>query len=270
MAVIDHYVDSSVSVITLANSREGNRLNPVLFSARAAALREAEADPGIRAVLLRSDGPVFCHGMDLGGLRQSGWDLARIEEAVGLYTDLLLLIHSLPKPVAAVVRGEVKAGGVGLVSACDCVIGAEEASFEMAEVLFGIVPANVLPFLLGARLTLQKARYLVLTAKKVEAEEAWRLGLLDELVPAVDLEKKVKEILKRLLSFAPRALAETKSLTGILDGRNLPGLTVLTRKTLIGLLSDRSVQEAIEGFLEGHLPPWSRRFKPEQPLIPKE
>ncbi len=270
MAAIEQYVDSSVSVITLAGSREGNRLNPFLFNALTAAVRKAESDHDVRVVLLRSDGPVFCHGMDLGGLRESGWDLEQIESAVGLYTDLLSLIHTLSKPVVAVIRGEVKAGGVGLVSACDGVIGSEEASFEMAEVLFGIVPANVLPFLLGARLSLQKTRYLVLTAKKVGAREALQLGLLDELVPGVELERKVKEVLKRLLSFSPRALAETKLITRSLDGRDLAALVALTKQTLIGLLRDRSTQKAIEGFLEGQLPPWSQRFKPQQPLVPKE
>ncbi len=270
MNAIDRYVDNSVCVITLANSREGNRLNPAIMSGLRDALREAEADTDVRAILIRSGGAVFCHGMDLIALRASGWDLPRVEDAVSLYTDLLYGIHTLRKPVAAVIQGDVKAGGVGLAAACDCVIGSTNASFEMAEVLFGIVPANVLPFLLGARLTLQKARYLILTAKKVMADEALRLGLLDELVPPEELEKKTKEILKRLLTFSPRALAETKALTSSLDGRDLPGLLDLTKKTLIRLLSDPETQQAIEGFLEGDLPPWSQRFKPQSPLVIKE
>jgi enoyl-CoA hydratase/carnithine racemase len=159
---------------------------------------------------------------------------------------------------------------VGLAAACDCVIGTNAATFEMAEVLFGIVPANVLPFLLGARLTLQKARYLILTAKKVAADEALRLGLLDELVPEEELEKTLKAVLKRLLTFSPTALAETKSLTAALEGKNLGEAVTLTRKTLVRLLSDPETQKAIEGFLEGELPAWRRKFKPQQPLIPKE
>jgi enoyl-CoA hydratase/carnithine racemase len=270
MAAIDRYVDSSVSVITLANSREGNRLNPELFDGLREAIREADGNPGVRAIVIRSDGPVFCHGMDLPALRTTGWDLERIKQAVGLYTDLLYLIHTLGKPVIAVVRGEVKAGGVGLAAACDLVIGTPEANFEMAEVLFGILPANVLPFLMGPRLPLQKARALVLTAKKVAGAEALRLGLLDELVTDDELEKKTKEILKRLLSFSPRALAETKRLTLALDGRDLPRILTLTRDALVTLLADRDTQKAIEGFLEGELPPWSLRFKPQRPLTSKE
>jgi enoyl-CoA hydratase/carnithine racemase len=203
-------------------------------------------------------------------LRESGWDLKRVREAVELYADLLFAVLTLSLPVVAVIQGEVKAGGVGLASACDAIIGTPAASFEMAEVLFGLVPANVLPFLLGPRLSLQKARYLVLTAKKVEAEEALRLGLLDELVADADLEKKAKDILKRLLSFSPRALARAKSLTLQLDGRDLWSRLKLTKNALIELLRDPASQQAIEGFLEGNLPPWSLRFKPQQPLIVKE
>jgi enoyl-CoA hydratase/carnithine racemase len=270
MAAIDQYVDSSVSIITLADSAGGNRLNPDSIGGLITALNEAAARTDVRAVLIRSDGPAFCHGMDLDALRQSGWNLKRVAEVVALYTDLLSLIYTLPKPVVAAIRGDVKAGGVGLAAACDCVIGTPETTFEMAEVLFGIVPANVLPFLLGSRLTIQKARYLILTAKKVAADEALRLGLLDEVAAPDELEKTLKATFKRLLTFSPKALAETKSLTRSLDGRDVQRHIELTKKTLVALLSDPETQQAIEGFLEGDLPAWRQRFKPDQPLIPKE
>ncbi|MBN2353058.1 MAG: enoyl-CoA hydratase/isomerase family protein [Spirochaetales bacterium] len=269
-AAVDSYVDSSVLVVTLARSGAGNRLNPELLSALHRAIVGADEQPEVRAVLLRSDGPVFCHGMDLEALRVSGWDLKRIRETVEIYTDLLFNIHTSSRPVVAVVRGEVKAGGVGLASACDVVIGTTGASFEMAEVLFGIVPANVLPFLLGPRLTLQKARALVLTAKKVEAAEALRLGLLDELVEDAELEKKVKDTLKRLLAASPRALQAAKTLTGQIADVKFWSLLKLTRDALIDLLCRPETQKAIEGFLEGELPSWYERFKPQRPLTGKE
>jgi len=273
-AAVDSYVDSSVLVVTLARSDSGNRLNPELLSALGRTIVSADETPGVRAVLLRSDGPAFCHGMDLEALRASGWDLKRVTETVELYTDLLFKIHASHRPVVAVVRGEVKAGGVGLASACDVVIGTDGASFEMAEVLFGIVPANVLPFLLGPRLTLQKTRALVLTAKKVEAPEALRLGLLDELVADDGLEKKVKETFKRLLAASPRALGAAKTLSARLAGRtadvDFKKTLALTRDTLIDLLSAAETQKAIEGFLEGELPSWYERFKPRRPLTGKE
>jgi enoyl-CoA hydratase/carnithine racemase len=270
LAAVDSYVDSSVLVITLADGRGGNRLNPALFHAFAQALAEARQRTDVRALLIRSNGPAFCHGMDLPALKASGWDLEAIDEAVGLYTELLLSIHTLPKPVVAVIEGDVKAGGVGLAAACDAVIGTPAATFEMAEVFFGIIPANVLPFLVGARISEAKARYLVLSAKKVQAEEALRLGLLDELFAPEELEKKVKDLLKRFLSFSPAALAEGKALCTRLGGRDLPALLELTRQTLGRLLRDPAVQKAIDAFLEGGLPSWSERFKPARPLLCKE
>jgi enoyl-CoA hydratase/carnithine racemase len=267
---IDSHVDSSVFIITLKKSQEGNRLNPNLLRELLAAAGEARERSDVRLLLIRSNGSIFCHGMDLTALRQSGWDPRQSEEAVGLYTELLSTLYTLPKPVIAAVQGEVKAGGVGLAAACDCVLGSEEANFELAEVFFGLIPANVLPFLAGLRISPQKARYLILTAKKIDAQEAARLGLLDEVCPKEALEKRLKDLFKRLLSFSPAALAETKSLTSKFASQELPLLLELTKTTILRLLKNKEVQQGIETFLEGGMPPWAERFKPQNPLLIKE
>jgi enoyl-CoA hydratase/carnithine racemase len=267
---IDSYVDSSVFIITLANSKEGNRLNPQLLTGLSSALKQACDREDVRAILIRSNGTAFSHGMDLGALLKSGWNIKLIEETVGLYGDILYSIYTLPKPVIAVVEGAVKAGGVGLVSAVDIVLGSQEANFELAEVFFGLIPANVLPFFAGLRVSYQKARSLILSARKIDAAEALRIGLLDEVCPKTDLEKTLKNLLKRLLSFSPRALAETKILTARLFDRDIPAGIALAKSTLISLLLDKEVQTGIETFLQGDMPPWSIRFKPENPLLIKE
>jgi len=172
--------------------------------------------------------------------------------------------------VVAVIRGEVKAGGVGLAAAADYLIGTETASFELAEVFFGVLPANVLPFLQGLRLSPGRARAMILSARKLNAAEALDLGLLDEVHPDDHLEKKTKELFKRLLMFSPSALEATKKLTLRLSGINLPALLKLTKHTLVDLLMNKKTQEGIEAFLEGGLPPWAGRFRPEHPLIVRE
>jgi enoyl-CoA hydratase/carnithine racemase len=267
---IDSSVDSSVYIITLANSKEGNRLNTHILAEFSSALQQARNRDDIRAVLIRSNGPNFSHGMDLGALLRSGWKKKLIEEAVGLYGDLLYSIYTLPKPVIAVVEGDVKAGGVGLVSAADIVLGSPEASFELAEVFFGLIPANVLPFFAGLRVSYQKARSLILSAKKIDAAEALRIGLLDEVCPKPELEKNLKNLFKRLLAFSPYALAETKIFTERLFTPDFPALIALAKSTLLTLISDREVQAGIETFLQGGMPPWGVRFKPEKPLLLKE
>lgn len=266
-AAVESYVDSSVCVVTLCRGAEGNRLNPEILGELSRAIGAAQGDASVRALLIRSNHKNFCHGMDLGALRQSGWQRDKIEETVALYTEILFTLYTLSKPVVAVVQGDVKAGGVGLAAAADYLVGTETATFEMAEVFFGIIPANVLPLLQGMRTTPARARSLVLSARKLTAHEALAAGLLDDVVAEEALEKTVKDLFKRLCSFSPTALAAAKRLTAELSGIDLKAQFELTKKTLISLLQEKKTQEAIDDFLEGGMPSWAARFKPQKPLI---
>jgi len=234
------------------------------------ALKSVTDDPRIRVLLLRSNTKTFCLGMDLQALQKASWQQEAISQSIQLYLDVLKGIYFAGKPVVAIIQGDVKAGGVGLAAACDYLLGTEDASFEMAEVFFGLIPANVLPVLQGFRLSPASCRALILSAKKILAEEALRLGLIDELVKAPNLEKRLKELLKRLMSFAPSALAETKRLTYELAGRDLNQMFSQTSATLQKLLLSQEVQQGISLFLEGGMPAWAERFKATRPLVLRE
>ena len=270
MARVEQYVDSQVAVITLNDGENGNLLDPESMGELAAAVRRSEEDREARAVLLRSNGPSFCLGMDLA--RLAGAAASRAEEearrAVSLYADTLMAIFSSPLPFVSLVRGDVKAGGVGLACACDIVVATEGTTFEMAEVLFGLIPANVLPYLLTLRMPPQKARYLVMSSRKVDGEEALRLNMVDELVSDADAESRVRELLKRLLRSSPRALAEAKAFTEQLLGKSPRESSVLARRKLLELLQDQSVTAGACAFLEGGVPAWFARFRPSAPLAP--
>jgi methylglutaconyl-CoA hydratase len=179
-------------------------------------------------------------------------------------------VHEAPKPVIAAVRGSVKAGGVGLVSACDVVVAAEESSFELGEAFFGIIPANVLPFLLGLRIPLQKVRYLVLTARSLSGREAAGIGLVDEVYPAAELERGLRELLKRIWRTSPAAAAEAKSFTRSLLGMDLETAKARAREKLAELLGREEVVAAIAAFVEGSVPPWFGKWRPSAPLIPAD
>ncbi|HUI69067.1 MAG TPA: enoyl-CoA hydratase/isomerase family protein, partial [Spirochaetia bacterium] len=200
MARVEQYVDSHVAVITLNDGEHGNLLSPESLGELSAAIKRSQMERDVRAVLLRSSGPSFCLGMNLSRIADStkadAYEEAR--RAVSLYGELLHGIFSSPLPFVCLLQGDVKAGGVGLVCACDIVVATEDVSFEMAEVLFGLIPANVLPYLLALRVPAQKVRYLVMSSKKLDAKEALRLNLVDELVSIEDAEKKVRDVMKRL------------------------------------------------------------------------
>ena len=181
MNFIDAYNDSNLAVITMQHSSWGNRLNKKNLEDLYQAIYTSIKDPEVRALLLRSNGSRFCLGMDLNYLQDVRKDKKRIEKAIELYTDVLSTIYKSPKPVIALIEGEVKAGGIGLIAACDIVIASENSSFALSEVLLGLIPANVLPYLLCLRIPPQKAKYLILTAKKISAREAEILNLVDEV-----------------------------------------------------------------------------------------
>lgn len=265
MANVEQYVDSGVAVITLNDGQRGNLLGPESLGELAAAVDRSQSDPAVRAVLLRSNGPSFCLGMDLGKVAQAEMDGAA-SAAVSAYADLLNGIFSSPLPFLCVLQGDVKAGGVGLACACDIVLATPQATFEMAEVLFGIIPANVLPYLLALRVPLQKARYLVMTSRTLDAAEALRLNLIDELAAEAEIEKRVREILKRLLRSRPAALAEVKVFTALLHGKEPREAGLLARQKLLDMLKDAAVGAGIAAYQEGGLPSWSSQFRPKASL----
>ncbi len=268
MSLVSCEVDSQVALVTLRDTSNGNRLNPGLLEMLHEAIKSSLNDPEARIVVLRSSADVFCLGMDIDHV-VSG-DTGSIQKALDLYGEVLYSLYTSPKPAVCLVNGAVKAGGVGVVSACDIVLSSKQTSFELGEVLFGLIPANVLPYLLAQRVSPQKARYLVLTAKKLSAEEAYRLGLVDELFEEKDFERGARNVLKGLLRSSPAALAEAKRFTQLLLGRDLQEARSMAAEEFIKMIESPEVLRGIEAFSAGELPEWFGRYRPQKPLIGEE
>lgn len=264
---VDYYADSGLAVLTMTDSDGGNRLNRDTLSALSSAINAAVMDDGIRAVLLRSNGRNFSLGMDLVFLQNVDGDRDVGEETVAMYVDLLLKIYEAPKPVIALVNGDVKAGGMGLIGACDIVVASENSTFELSEVLLGLIPANVLPFVYSLRITPQRARYLIMTAKRLTAAEAKLEGLADEVYPAETLEKELKSLVKTLFRAAPHAVAETKHFTQAILSKNMDEATNLAKDKILEMIALPETRAGIAAFNEGGVPSWFGKFKPEKPLV---
>jgi methylglutaconyl-CoA hydratase len=268
MAVIEQYVDSQVAVITLNDGEHGNLLGPERLDDLSAAFNRSLRDSQVRAILLRSNGPAFCLGMDLARLAAHGSSGSRAdaEKAVDRFAAVLQAIYSAATPVVCLVEGEAKAGGVGLACVCDIVVAGERSTFELGEVIFGLIPANVLPYMLGLRVPPQKARYLVMSAHRIDAPEALRLNLVDEVVPDGGAERRVREIFKRLLCSSPHALSAAKEFTAELIGKSPAEGSALARQRLLDIMHDPITMEGVSAFQEGHMPAWFSRFRPSRPL----
>ena len=188
-------IDANVGLITLNSGTHGFALTRESMGQLFRALKAAVRDKAVKIIVIRSMGASFCLGMDLGSAGTSRFGRAA-KSSIRLYVKILKIIFLSPKPVMCLVTGEVKAGGVGLVSACDIVIATPRAAFQLSEVFWGLIPANVIPFICAVRLPPQKVKYLILTGKEIGAEEAKALQLVDEVFPEASFEKEVGKSLK--------------------------------------------------------------------------
>jgi len=201
-------------ILTLLMNRpeKRNALNGALVEALAGALEEARERADIRVILLRGSGPDFCAGADLEEL---GRTLDQAPEAslgdARRLGDLLLSMRRHPKPIVAVVQGRALAGGCGLATACDLVLAREDAELGYPEVHIGFVPAMVMA-VLRKKLTEGRAFELVAVGEKIPAEEAYRVGLVNRVLPVDDFESRVRAFAADLARRPASAVTLTKRL----------------------------------------------------------
>ncbi|MEU6820403.1 enoyl-CoA hydratase-related protein [Streptomyces atriruber] len=213
-SLIRHTTDNAVSWITLNRPEAMNALTWDQRERVIALLGEASADPDVRAVVITATGKGFCAGADLRGAsttteRVPG-DVARtIKQGA---QRLVAAVLDCEKPVIAAVNGTAAGIGAHLAYACDLVIAAEQAKFIEVFVRRGLVPdgggAYLLPRLIGP----QRAKELMFFGDSVPAADAARMGLVNRVVPADELEKTAREWAERLAAGPTRALAMTKQL----------------------------------------------------------
>ncbi|CAM5671759.1 enoyl-CoA hydratase family protein [Streptomyces fumanus] len=233
----------AVATLTLDSPGNRNALSAALVAELAGALAAAGADDGVRAVVLTHTGTVFSAGADLR-------DPPDPDALVALLRQLV----ALPKPVVARVTGHVRAGGLGLLAACDIAAGATTSSYAFTEVRIGVAPAVISLPLLPRADPRALARYC-LTGERFDAAEAARIGLLT--AAGEDVDAVLAPVLAGLRRAAPRALAETKRLltAKVLSAfdRDAAALTALTAE----LFASPQAREGMTAFLERRDPEWA-------------
>jgi methylglutaconyl-CoA hydratase len=211
----------SVRLLTLNDPQRRNPLSPALVQGLLAALDTAAQDPAIRAVVLTGAGPAFSAGADLEFLKQV--TAAGAEANYAHSRELMRLFHRIytfPKPTIAAINGPAVAGGAGLATACDLVVMSEQAQIGYTEVKIGFVAALVGVILVRA-VGEKHARELLLTGKLVSALEAYRMGLVNRVVPAEQVLEEALALAQEVAANAPTSLALTKELLNALPGMGL-------------------------------------------------
>jgi len=210
-----------IRLLTLNDPQRRNPLSPALTKDLLAALDAAEQDPAIRAVVLTGAGPAFSAGADLEFLKQV--TTAAAEANYAHSRELMRLFHrvyTFSKPTIAAINGPAVAGGAGLATACDLVVMSEQAQIGYTEVKIGFVAALVGVILVRA-VGEKHARELLLTGKLVSALEAYRMGLVNRVVPAEQVLEEALALAQEVAANAPTSLALTKELLNALPGMGL-------------------------------------------------
>lgn len=201
--------NGATTELTLNRPDRRNALSRALIAELTAALKAADADAGVRNVILTGAGPAFCAGLDLKEVAATSADEA--EHDASALLELFETLDHLGKPVIAAVNGPAVAGGAGLVSVCDLVICGESGVIGYPEIKRGLVAAIVMTYLrrlVGER----RAKYLLLTGENLDARRALEFELCNEVVPDAELMPRARALAALLAAYPPRALAETKAL----------------------------------------------------------
>ena len=251
-------VDGPLGILTLNKAERHNAFDEILIGEIIAGLRELEADPQVRAVVLSSTGKSFCAGADLNWMkRAAGYSPEENLRDARQLAALLSTLNELSKPTIARVQGPAYGGGVGLVAACDIAIATFDAVFALTEVKLGILPAVISPYVIAA-IGERYARRYMLTAERFSASEAYRIGLVHEIVPdEAGLDDAVGEVLDSLLKNGPNALAECKSLIRIVAGAPIDDSTIEeTTQRITRARASHEGREGLSAFLEKRPPNW--------------
>ena len=251
-------VDDSVGILTLNKAERHNAFDEQLIEEITSGLLELEANPHVRVVVLSSSGKTFCAGADLNWMKQAATYTPEetLRDARNM-ARLLTTLNALSKPTIARVQGPAYGGGIGLIAACDIAFATYDALFALTEVKLGILPAVISPYVLAAIGERHCRRYM-LTAERFSGAEAYRIGLVHEIVPGEEqLDEAIGEIIDNLLKNGPNALAESKSLIHAISGQPIDETTVeetVQRNTQVRSSSEG--KEGLSAFLEKRKPNW--------------
>lgn len=249
--------------VTLNRPEVHNAFDPEMVATLTGVLEDISADDSIRAVVICGAGKSFCAGADIGHMRQSAkFTKAQNQKNASESARMFHLLYTLNKPTVAAVHGAVRGGGCGIVAACDIAIAARTANFRLSEVKIGIIPSMISPYVIAAIGERQSRRYM-LSGEEFDCAEAWRIGLVHDLVEEAELGTRVGEMLGQLYTSGPKAMQAVKQMIPV-SAHSLIGADIVS-KTAAGIAEIRATPEAQEGlsaFLEKRKPSWTEAPKP--------
>ncbi|MCR8695460.1 enoyl-CoA hydratase family protein [Rhodococcus pyridinivorans] len=252
--VVRHAVDHGTATLTLDSPHNRNALSVPLLTQLSRGLDDAASDPDVRAVVLTHTGGTFCAGADLSSSSGSAQETvaARTRDMAALLRQIL----ELPKPVLARIDGHVRAGGMGLIGACDIVVAGPASTFALTEARLGLA-ASIISLTVLPRLSSRAAARYFLTGERFGPEEACSEGLVT--LSVADTEAVLVELLAEIRAGSPQGLAESKRLVTqrILEDFDRYGDDLAARSAR--MFGSEEAAEGMTAFLQKRRPWWDIR-----------
>lgn len=239
-----------VATITLNLPERKNSLAPELVNLLAQRIEAANNDDSVRVIILTNTGNTFCAGADLKSSRPG------ISEPKGLsFADVFTMIMRGPKPVIGRIDGHATGGGVGLVSVCDISVMRDDAKFGFTEARLGVAPA-IISVVCLPKMRRADASELFLTAERITPARAVEVGLVNDAVPADEIDARVDHYIDMIVRGGPLALAACKRIINDVPAMGIDeGLVEMTKQSG-ELFRTEEAQAGIAAFVARETAPW--------------
>lgn len=246
-----------VAQISMSRPDVFNAFDALMIAELGEAFTQLAADNKVRVIVLAGLGKHFSAGADLKWMQRASeesqaWNL----KDARTFAKMLASIATCPKPTLARVQGAALGGGVGLFCACDIAIAADNAKFAISEAKFGILPSVIGPHLTNA-IGKRQAKRLALTTTRIDATEALRIGLVQQITSLEALDSSIDTTLKDLLTGGPNAHREIKQLFAQLEVGEVTDQAIeLTAQTISRVRSTDEAKEGFKAFLDKRPAKW--------------
>ena len=256
---VRYEVDGAIARVTIDRPERRNAMSFGVMQGLLDAVVRARADDAVRVVVLTGAGDrAFCAGADLGGIAENAGPAA-VHDARGLLADLFRAMYGLGKPTIARVRGYALAGGFGLACACDLIVAADDAIFGTPEIDVGLWPYMITVPLLRS-LPPKRVLELMMTGRRVHADEAERLGFVTTVVPVAELDATVDALAATLAAKSPLIMRWGRdSFYRVLEQPDSDGALAYLQTMLSITTQTEDAAEGVTAFAQKRTPEWKGR-----------
>ena len=242
--------------ITLDRPDVRNAFDEVMIEELSSVADELATDDDVRVLVLTGAGKVFCAGADLNWMKKvATYSYEENLEDARFFAKMMEKLYRLPKATIAMVNGPCMGGGVGLVSTCDVVVASTDAVFALREILLGIAPATISPYVLR-KIGERWAHDYFLTGRKFDAARGHEMGLVNDVTAPADLEAQTQRWVKRFLHAGPEALKATKELISEVAWSSIEEVQDYMAETIAQLRGSDEGQEGFNAFFDKRKPEW--------------